>query len=53
MSETPQAKSEELILKEVASSSLGLNDRVTKIEKSGTSGEAVEDQLRAYRLLKL
>ena len=53
MSETPQAKSEELTLKEVASFSLDLNDRVTKIEKSGTSGEAVEDQLRAYRLLKL
>ena len=53
MSETPQTKSEELTLKEVASFSLDLNDRVTKIEKSGTSGEAVEDQLRAYRLLKL
>ena len=42
-----------MTLKEVASFSLDLNDRVTKIEKSGTSGEAVEDQLRAYRLLKL
>ena len=53
MSETPQAKSEDLTLKEVASVLLDVLDRLTKIEKSGTSGEAVEEQLRAYRLLKM
>ena len=53
MSETPQAKAEELSLKEVASFALDLNDRLTKIEKSGTNGAAVEEQLRAYRLLKM
>lgn len=53
MSETPQSKSEELTLKEVASVLLDVLDRLTKIEKSGTSGEAVEEQLRAYRLLKM
>ena len=53
MSETPASQPDELTLKEVASVVLDLIDRLTKIEKSGTSGEAVEEQLRAYRLLKL
>ena len=53
MSEIPQANAEELSVKEIASFALELNDRVSKIEKSGTSGEAVEEQLRAYRLLKM
>ena len=53
MPETPQSKAEELTLKEVASVLLDVLDRLTKIEKSGTSGEAIEEQLRAYRLLKM
>ena len=53
MSETPSSQADELTLKEVASVVLDVLDRLSKIEKSGTSGEAVEEQLRAYRLLKL
>lgn len=53
MSDTPQSNAEELSLREIASVLLDVLDRLTKIEKSGTSGEAVEEQLRAYRLLKM
>ena len=44
---------QELTLKEVAGFLVDLADRLTKIEKSGTSGEAVDEQLRAYRLLRM
>ena len=53
MSETPQVNAEELSVREIASFALDLNDRLAKIEKSGTNGEAVEEQLRAYRLLRM
>ena len=46
-------KNEELTLKEVAGFLVDLADRLTKIEKSGTNGEAVDEQLRAYRLLRM
>ena len=38
---------------DVATELVDLHDRVTKIEKSGTGGAAAEEQLRAYRLLKM
>ena len=44
---------QELTLKEVAGFLVDLADRLTKIEKSGTNGEAVDEQLRAYRLLRM
>ena len=44
---------QELTLKEVAGFLVDLADRLTKIEQSGTSGEAVDEQLRAYRLLRM
>ena len=43
----------DLTIKEVAGVLLDTIDRLTKVEKSGASGEATEEQLRAYRLLRM
>ena len=47
------SKPDELSMREVAGFLVDLADRLTKIEKSGTNGEAVDEQLRAYRLLRM
>ena len=53
MTQSPQSMSDELTIKEIAKEVVDLIDRVAKIENNGTSGLAVEEQLRAYRLLKM
>ena len=46
-------KNEELTIKEIAGVVIDVIDRMAKLEKSGTAGEAVDEQLRAYRLLRM